>query len=316
MLRYGNARELCLGLEVVLPDGEIWHGLRGLRKDNTGYDLRDLFVGAEGTLGVITAATMKLFPLPAAQVTAIAAVASPHAALALLGLARGMLGPALTGFEMMSDLCLTLVARHFPDCPKPFAAPHPYYVLLESSDPESAAHATARFDALMERALEDGLVADAVVAQSIAQSRRFWSLRENISEAQAAEGKNVKHDISVPISAIGDFVERTDALLAGRFPGIRMVVFGHLGDGNLHYNVSPPEGVDGDAFLARQDEINAVVHDAVAAVQGSISAEHGIGVLRRDELPRYKSAVELALMRRIKQALDPLGIMNPGKMVP
>ena len=316
MLRYGNARELCLGLEVVLPDGEIWNGLRGLRKDNTGYDLRDLFVGAEGTLGVITAATMKLFPLPAAQVTAIAAVASPHAALALLGLARGMLGPALTGFEMMSDLCLTLVARHFPDCPKPFAAPHPYYVLLESSDPESAAHATARFDALMERALEDGLVADAVVAQSIAQSRRFWSLRENISEAQAAEGKNVKHDISVPISAIGDFVERTDALLAGRFPGIRMVVFGHLGDGNLHYNVSPPEGIDGDAFIARQDEINAVVHDAVAAVDGSISAEHGIGVLRRDELPRYKSAVELALMRRIKQALDPLGIMNPGKMVP
>jgi FAD/FMN-containing dehydrogenase len=316
VLRYGNARELCLGLEVVLPDGEIWHGLRGLRKDNTGYDLRDLFVGAEGTLGVITAATLKLYPLPAAQVTAIAAVASPHAALELLGLARGMLGPSLTGFEMMSDLCLSLVAKHFPDCPKPFADTHPYYVLLESSDPESEAHATARFDALMERAFEDGLVADAVVAQSIAQSRRFWALRENISEAQAAEGKNVKHDISVPISSIGKFVERTDALLAERFPGIRMVVFGHLGDGNLHYNVSPPEGVDGDAFLAQQDAINAVVHDAVAATAGSISAEHGIGVLRRDELARYKSPVELAMMRRIKQAFDPLGIMNPGKLVP
>jgi FAD/FMN-containing dehydrogenase len=315
VLRYGNARELCLGLEVVTPAGEVWDGLRGLRKDNTGYDLRDLYVGAEGTLGVITAATLKLFPLPAAQVTAIAAVASPHDALALLGLARGMLGASLTAFEMMSDTCLALVAKHFPDGGPPFAEPHPWVVLLESSDAESAAHATERFDALMERALEAGTVRDAVVAQSIAQSRRFWALRENISEAQAAEGKNVKHDVSVPISAIGAFVERTDALLAERFPGIRMVVFGHLGDGNLHYNVSPPVGVDGDALLERQDAINAVVHDAVAAAGGSISAEHGIGVLRRDELVRYKSPVELALMRTVKRALDPLGIMNPGKLV-
>jgi FAD/FMN-containing dehydrogenase len=315
VLRYGNARELCLGLEVVLPDGEIWHGLRGLRKDNTGYDLRDLFVGAEGTLGVITAATLKLYPLPAAQVTAMAAVASPHAALALLNLARGMLGPSLTAFEMMSDLCLSLVAKHFADCAKPFADAHPYCVLLESSDAESEAHATERFDALMTRAIEDGIVDDAIVAQSIAQSRRLWMLRENISEAQAAEGKNVKHDISVPIGAIGDFVVATDAVLAQRFPGVRMVVFGHLGDGNLHYNVSPPEGIDGDAFLAHQDAINETVHDAVAAVGGSISAEHGIGVLRRDELLRYKQPLELAMMRRIKQAFDPLGIMNPGKLV-
>jgi len=315
VLRYGNARELCLGLEVVTAAGEVWNGLRGLRKDNTGYDLRDLFIGAEGTLGVITAATMKLYPQPAAQVTAIAAVASPHAALALLQLARGLLGPSLTAFEMMSDLCLSLVARHFPDCPKPFADAPPYCVLLETSDPESEAHAAERFDALMTRAIEDGIVSDAVVAQSIAQSRRFWALRENISEAQAAEGKNVKHDISVPISAIGDFVERTDALLARHFPGIRMVVFGHLGDGNLHYNVSPPLGADGDSLLAQQDAINALVHDAVAAVEGSISAEHGIGVLRRDELPRYKSPVELALMRSLKQALDPQGLMNPGKML-
>ena len=315
VLRYGNARELCLGLEVVTAEGEVWDGLRGLRKDNTGYDLRDLFVGAEGTLGVITAATMKLYPLPAARLTAIAAVASPHAALALLGLARDALGASLTGFEMMSDLCLTLVAKHFADCPKPLADAHPYYVLLESSDAEGEAHAGARFDALLERAIGDGVVADAVVAQSMAQSRRLWALRENISEAQAAEGKNVKHDISVPISSIGEFVESTDAALARAFPGVRMVVFGHLGDGNLHYNVSPPEGVADDAFLAQEDAINALVHDAVAARSGSISAEHGIGVLRRDELPRYKSPVELALMRRIKQALDPQGLMNPGKLL-
>jgi FAD/FMN-containing dehydrogenase len=315
VLRYGNARELCLGLEVVTPAGEVWHGLRGLRKDNTGYDLRDLYIGAEGTLGVITAATMKLFPLPAAQVTAIAAVASPHDALALLELAQRMLGPSLTGFEMMSDLCLTLVARHFPDCPKPFADASPYYVLLESSDAESEAHASGRFDALMEQAFEAGRVSDAVVAQSIAQSRRFWQLRENISEAQAAEGKNIKHDISVPISAIGRFVEATDAAIAARFPGVRMVVFGHLGDGNLHYNVSPPPGMPEDAFLALQPAMHALVHDAVAAAGGSISAEHGIGVLRRDEMLRYKSPVELALMRSIKQALDPLGLMNPGKVL-
>jgi FAD/FMN-containing dehydrogenase len=315
VLRYGNARELCLGLEVVTPAGEVWDGLRGLRKDNTGYDLRDLFIGAEGTLGVITAATLKLYPLPAAQVTAIAAVGSPHDALSLLSLARARLGPALTGFEMMSDFCLGLVAKHFPDCPRPLADAHPYYVLLESSDAESEAHARESFDGLLERAIGDGLVRDAVIAQSIAQSRRFWALRENISEAQAAEGKNVKHDISVPISAIGDFVESTDAALAARFPGIRMVVFGHLGDGNLHYNVSPPEGAEGDSLLADQDAINALVHDAVASARGSISAEHGIGVLRRDELPRYKSPVELALMRTLKQAFDPLGIMNPGKLL-
>ena len=316
VLRYGNARELCLGLEVVTPDGERWDGLQGLRKDNTGYDLRDLFIGAEGTLGVITAATLKLYPLPAAQLTALAAVASPHDALALLNLARGMLGPSLTAFEMMSDLCLELVARHFADCPKPFRDAAPYYVLLETSDAESEAHATERFDALMARAVEDGLVSDAIVAQSIAQSRRLWALRENISEAQAAEGKNVKHDISVPIGAIGEFVVATDAALQAGFPGVRMVVFGHLGDGNLHYNVSPPTGTDGDSLLACQDAINTLVHDAVAAAGGSISAEHGIGVLRREELARYKSPVALAMMQRIKQALDPLGIMNPGKLLP
>ena len=315
VLRYGNARELCLGVEVVTARGEVWHGLRGLRKDNTGYDLRDLFIGSEGTLGVITAATLKLFPKPAAQVTALAALASPHAALTLLELAQSMLGPALTGFELMSQMCLSLVARHFDDCAAPFDAPHPWCVLLESSDSQSEAHATERFDALMERAFESGLIADALIAQSIAQSRKFWALRENISEAQAAEGKNIKHDISVPISSIGDFVAATDAALARQFPGVRMVVFGHLGDGNLHYNVSPPLGMNEDTFLAMQDDINALVHDAVAANSGSISAEHGIGVLRRDEMLRYKSPVELALMRTIKDAFDPKGIMNPGKLI-
>jgi FAD/FMN-containing dehydrogenase len=316
VLRYGNARALCLGLEVVTASGEVWDGLRGLRKDNTGYDLRDLFVGAEGTLGVITAATMTLHPLPAAQVTAFAAVASPHAALALLELARSLLGPALTGFELMSQVCLALVAKHFPDCTRPLAGESPYYVLLESSDPESAEHARARFDALMARAIDEGRVEDAAIAQSIAQSRRFWRLRELISEAQAAEGRNIKHDISVPISAIGDFVVATDALLARRFPGARTVVFGHLGDGNLHYNVSPPVGQPEAAFLAMEPAINEAVHDAVAAARGALSAEHGIGVLRRDELLRYKSPVELGLMRAIKHALDPAGIMNPGKLLP
>lgn len=315
VLRYGNARELCLGLEVVTPAGQVWEGLRGLRKDNTGYDLRDLFIGAEGTLGVITAATLKLYPKPVAQPTALAAVRSPHDALRLLELAQGMLAASLTGFEMMSDFCTHLVVKHYPDCQRPFAAPTPYSVLLESSDFESEAHAQERFSALMERALELDLITDALIAQSVAQSRAFWALRENISEAQAAEGKNIKHDISVPISSIGDFVASTNALIAERFPGTRMVVFGHLGDGNLHYNVSPPEGMDEAAFLSLQPALNELVHDAVHAAQGSISAEHGIGVLRRDELPRYTSPVALGLMRTLKQALDPLGIMNPGKLL-
>ncbi len=320
VLRYGNARELCLGLEVVTADGETWHGLRGLRKDNTGYDLRDLFIGAEGTLGVITAATLKLYPQPAAQITAMAAVGDPHAALRLLEQAQSALGSSLTAFELISDLCLELVAKHFPEHRRPFAQPSPYYVLLETSDSEGEAHAAAMFEALMERAIETGIVTDAVVATSGAQSRALWALRELISDAQALTGKNIKHDVSVPISSIGEFVERTNAELQRRFPGIRMVVFGHLGDGNLHYNVSPPVDRTGpaheDEFLALQPAINRVTHDAVHAFGGSISAEHGLGQLRRDEAARYKSTVEMALMRRIKQALDPLGIMNPGKVLP
>lgn len=320
VLRYGNARELCLGLEVVTAAGEVWPGLRGLRKDNTGYSLRDLFIGAEGTLGVITAATLKLYPQPAAQITAMVAVEDPHAALRLLGMAQSMLGASLTAFELISNPCMELVLQHFPDNRRPFAQPSPYYVLLETSDSEGEAHANASFGTLMERTLAANAADDAVVATSGAQSRALWALRELISEAQALAGKNIKHDVSVPISSIADFIEHTGAQLTQRFPGVRVVVFGHLGDGNLHYNVSPPADRSGPQyeaeFLAMQPAINRLTYDAVVAFDGSISAEHGLGQLRRDEAARYKSPVEMALMRQVKQALDPLGIMNPGKVLP
>jgi len=315
VLRYGNARELCLGLEVVLPSGEIWDGLRALRKDNTGYDLRDLFIGAEGTLGIITAACLKTFPLPRAQVTALLAVSSLRDALALLDDTQSRCGSTLTGFECFSDFCLTLVERHFASQHSPFSERHPHYVLLELSDHESQDHATAMAEDLIASAIEAGRVRDAVVAQSLAQARSLWSLRELISEAQTHEGKNIKHDIAVPISSIARFVEESDVLLQQRFPGVRMVVFGHLGDGNLHYNVSPPVGTDAARFLEQQPAIYATVHDQAHAFGGSISAEHGIGQLKRLENARYKSGVELQLMRTLKQALDPLGIMNPGKML-
>ncbi|MCS0614955.1 FAD-binding oxidoreductase [Massilia kyonggiensis] len=315
VLRYGNTRELCLGLEVVTAQGEVWDALRGLRKDNTGYDLRDLYVGAEGTLGVITAAVLKLFPQPKAAITALVALATPRDALALLKLVEGECGPTLTGYELMSDVSLRLVASHFPDLPKPFPERYPQYALLELSSHESEAHGVALLERAIERALEDGLAQDAVVATSIAQSRALWAIREHIPLAQAAAGKNIKHDISVPISRIADFIETTDAQLDADYPGVQVVCFGHLGDGNLHYNVAPPEGIRHDDFLAEQGPINRIVHDSVAAHGGSISAEHGIGALKRDELPRYKSPVELQLMRAVKAALDPLGIMNPGKIL-
>ena len=320
VLRYGNARELCLGLEVVTPAAEIWGGLRGLRKDNTGYDLRDLFVGAEGTLGIVTGATLKLYPEPVVTLTALAALESPRHALKLLELAQKHLSASLTAFEMIADICIDFVARHHPECPRPFAEPSPYYVLLECSDAESQEHATERFETLLNEALETELITDAVISDSLARTKALWALRENISEAQAAVGKNIKHDISVPISQIGDFVEQTNAELEAAFPGIRMVVFGHLGDGNLHYNVSPPAEREGPAFeeefLALQPEMNRITHDAVVRFGGSISAEHGLGVLRRDESARYKSATELRLMKAVKAAIDPDGRMNPGKVLP
>lgn len=315
VLRYGNARELCLGLEVVTPQGDVWSGLRGLRKDNTGYDLRDLFIGAEGTLGVITAAVLKLFPLPKGSATAMVALGTPRDALDLLTLTQDRCGACLTGFELMSDVCLNLIATHFPDLPKPFSRPHGQYVLLELSSCESGPHAAGMLERTVTVALDRGIARDAVVALSEAQSRGLWDLREHISMAQAKAGKNIKHDISLPISRIARFISATDAKLREAFPGVVLVTFGHLGDGNLHYNVAPPEGVPHDEFLLNQEAINRIVHDQVASFGGSISAEHGIGALKRDELNRYKSEVELGMMRTIKAALDPLGIMNPGKVL-
>ncbi|MCD2513785.1 FAD-binding oxidoreductase [Comamonas endophytica] len=319
VVRYGNSRDLCLGLEVVTPRGEIWDGLKGLRKDNTGYDLRDLFIGSEGTLGVITAATLKLFPQPAARLTAWAAVPSMEAAVRLLGLAHRQLGAGLTGFEVMGQFALSLVVRHMPQLRVPFAdmAEAPYCVLLENSDSESEEHARSRFEALLEMAFEDGCVLDAVVAESISQAKGLWHVRESIPLAQAEEGLNIKHDISIAASRIPAFVAHADALLQAEIPGVRLVNFGHLGDGNLHYNVQAPADGDPKAFLREQEErVNHLVYEAVAQFGGSFSAEHGVGALKVDKLQQYHSPVALGMMRAIKQALDPKGIMNPGCVLP
>ena len=315
VLRYGNARELCLGLEVVTASGEIWQGLSGLRKDNTGYDLRDLFIGSEGTLGVITAATMKLFPQPRERLTALAACASMEAAVALLGLARERAGDGLTGFEVMNRASLTLVAQQLPQLAQPLPAAA-WTVLLELSDAESAEHARGLFEDLLETALERGLVDDAVVAQNGAQAKSFWHLRESIPLAQAQAGLNIKHDISLPVSAIPGFVAEMDAALARYMPGIQVIDFGHLGDGNLHYNVQAPAGVAPADFLSTHEAaINERVYDAVQRLGGSISAEHGIGRLKREELAQRKDPTALTLMRAIKRALDPLNLLNPGRVL-
>ena len=316
VVRYGNARDLCLGVEVVTAQGEIWEGLCGLRKDNTGYDLRDLFVGSEGTLGIITAATLKLYPTPAARLTAWAAVPSMDHAVTLLGLAHKHLGAGLTGFEVMGRFALSLVAKHFPQQRVPLWQDHPYCVLLENSDHESETHAREQFEKLLETAFEDGCVADAVVAENLTQAMQLWHIRESIPLAQAEEGLNIKHDISIAVSRIPEFVTTTDALLEAAIPGVRLVNFGHLGDGNLHYNVQAPVDGDSKIFLRdKESEINTLVFDSVEAFGGSISAEHGIGSLKLDKLEHHKSPVALGMMRAIKQALDPHGMMNPGRVV-
>jgi FAD/FMN-containing dehydrogenase len=318
VLRYGTMRELTLGLEVVTAQGEIWHGLRGLRKDNTGYDLRDLFIGSEGTLGIITAATLKLYPQPVARCTALLALASIEDAIGMLGRARHGFDASLTGFELMAGDCLADVVRHFPQQRLPFegdAAALPWYALLEVSDSESEAHARERFETVLGEAIESGCVKDAVIAGSMAQSKALWHLRESIPLAEKESGKSIKHDISIPVSRMAAFVEDTNRALQQAFPGIRNVIFGHLGDGNLHYNVARGPDWSEAGLLARQDAVYELVHDSVHAVGGSISAEHGVGQLKRDALLRYKDPVELALMHSIKRALDPQGIMNPGKVL-
>ncbi len=316
VLRFGNTRDLCLGLEVVNAQGDVWEGLSGLRKDNTGYDLTDLFIGAEGTLGIITAACMKLYPQPAAQLTAWAAVPSMEHAAALLALAHQHLGAGLTGFEVMGQFALSLVARHMPQQRVPLYASTPWCVLLENSDSESEQHARTQFERLLETALEQGCVTDAVVAENLGQAKALWHIRESIPMAQPMEGPNIKHDVSIAVSKIPEFVKTTDALLAAAFPGVRFVNFGHLGDGNLHYNVQAPLGSDQAAFLQRHEEaVNTVVFDSVQAFGGSISAEHGVGSMKVDKLLKHKSPVALGMMRAIKRGLDPTNLMNPGRVV-
>ncbi len=319
VLRYGTARALCLGLEVATASGALWDGLRGLRKDNTGYDLRDLFIGSEGTLGVITAAVLRLHPAPAERAVALVAVASPGAALQLLHEAQQLAGAALTACELMSALSLELVLRHTPGARQPFAEPSPWYALLEISSSAAGERANTLLLSLLEHALSHAIASDAAVSASEAQFASLWALREGASDAQATEGPTIKHDIALPVAAAADFIAAAEPAIARHFPGLRPVVWGHLGDGNLHYNISPPPGrcgPDDKAWFLRQEEaLNRLVHDLVAAFGGSISAEHGLGVLRRDEAARFKSPVELRLMQAIKRALDPLCIMNPGKLL-
>jgi FAD/FMN-containing dehydrogenase len=309
VLRYGNARELVLGLEVVTPDGELWDGLRALRKDNTGYDLKHLFLGAEGTLGVITAAVLKLFPRHRQVQTVFAAVPSVQAAVALLTLIREATHDAVLAFELICRSALEFVTRHLPGTSDPLPAPSPWYVLFDLTCDRATA----------EQALADAaraqLIDDAAVAENPTRAAGLWKLREGISESQKGEGASIKHDISVPVSRIPALVERVTAAVTALVPGIRPVPFGHVGDGNLHFNFSQPPGADPKAFMARDDDVHKVVHDITAQLGGSISAEHGIGVAKREEIRRYKSPLEIALMRRIKDALDPRGIMNPGKGV-
>ena len=315
VLRYGNTRELVLGLEVVLPDGRVWDGLRALRKDNTGYDLKHLFVGAEGTLGIITAAVLKLFPRPRSMATALVALESPAAAVALLSRLRGCVGERVTSFELLQRICLDLVLRHIPGMRDPFSRAYPWYVLVELSDSTEGTGLDALLEQALAQAAEGGLVLDAVPAASEAQRLAFWQLRENVSEAQKLEGVSIKHDVSVPVSAVPEMIERANAALAARFPDVRIVAFGHVGDGNIHYNCSKNERQESRQFFEQAPEVNRIVYDVVTALRGSISAEHGLGVLKRDEIRHYKGALELELMRSIKRTLDPNGLMNPGKVL-
>jgi FAD/FMN-containing dehydrogenase len=315
VLRYGTTRDLTLGLEVVLPDGRIWNGLRGLRKDNAGYDLKHLFVGAEGTLGVVTAAVLKLFPAVRSRATAWIALGSVQAAVDLFGIVRGLCGDRLTGIEIMSRQSVEFVLRH-SSARDLFSAVHPWYVLVELSDTLLGAGLDGLLETTLTEAVERDVAGDAVVASGSAQIAALWALREGISEAQNVEGPSLKHDVTVPVSSIPAFVERTDRALRAAVPGIRIVTYGHIGDGNLHYNLSKPEDSDDDAFRGRADELGRIVYDSTSGFDGSISAEHGLGQSKRDVIADYKDGYELELMRGIKQLLDPRDLMNPGKVLP
>jgi D-lactate dehydrogenase (cytochrome) len=315
VLHYGNMRDLVLGLEVVLPDGEIWGGLRALRKDNTGYDLKHLFIGAEGTLGIIAAAVLKLFPRPRERVTTFAAAASMPATLTLLNRLRAASGDALTSFEYIPRTILNLAFQYVRGSFDPFAAPHEHYLLIELSSSSESSGLRAIAEAELARAIEDGLLLDATIAESEAQAKKLWFLREAIVEAQRPAGAGIKHDVAVPVAAVPEFLTEANSVVTQRLPGVRVLAFGHLGDGNIHYNLCQPTDMAAADFLALTGEFNRLVHDVVTRHSGSISAEHGIGQLRREEIRRYKPAVELALMRKIKAALDPRGLMNPGKVI-
>lgn len=312
-LAYGVAREMALGLEVVLADGRVLNSLSKLKKDNTGYNLHNLFIGAEGTLGIITAATLKLFPKPRAIETAYVGLKSPAAALKLLTIAQSEAANALTSFELLSEMAVDFSVRHGIDVRDPLEAKHPWYVLMELSSPSDDARTP--LETILTRAMEDEIVDDAVIAANLTQRNGFWKLREEMSSAQKPEGGSIKHDISVPVAAVPAFIAEADAAVVKLIPGARPVPFGHLGDGNLHYNVSQPVGADTADFLARWHEMNAVVFEIVLRMGGSISAEHGIGVLKRDELPEVKDKTAIELMRQVKAMLDPQGIMNPGKVL-
>ena len=315
VLRYGNMRDLTLGLEVVLADGRVWDGLRGLRKDNTGYDLKHLFIGSEGTLGIITAAVLKLFPAINSLTTAWVALPDPQAAVDLCSRMRALCGDRLSGFELMSRQSVEFVLRHVAGCSDPFNQVHPWYVLIELSDTLTDAPLADLLENGLGAAFEQGEALDAVVAANQTQVAALWALREGISEAQNHEGPSLKHDISVPVSSIPAFIQATDARLLEAFPGVRIVCYGHVGDGNLHYNISKPVGSEDNGFKAQAEEIMRVIYEATQGFDGSISAEHGLGQAKRDAAQRYKSPLELELMRTLKQALDPAGLMNPGKVL-
>ncbi|MBR0897594.1 FAD-binding oxidoreductase [Bradyrhizobium tropiciagri] len=312
-LAYGVAREMALGVEVVLADGRVLNALSKLKKDNTGYDLRNLFIGAEGTLGIITAATLRLFPRPRAVETAYVGLTSPAAALKLLSISRNQAAGALTSFELLADIAVDFSIRHGIDIRDPLTSKHPWYVLMELSSSRDDARDT--LEAILAQGMEDGIVDDAVIAANLSQRQAFWKLRDEMSAAQKPEGGSIKHDISVPVAAVPAFIEEANAAVVKLIPGARPVPFGHLGDGNIHYNVSQPVGANAADFLARWHDVNAIVFEIVLRMGGSISAEHGIGVLKRDELPDVKDKVAIELMRQLKAMLDPLGIMNPGKVL-